>query len=206
MAHLQRVSPNQNDNELNNGERGESSDDSNDALFKAMEIELQNSTEKQPSSQNVARKNPLDTIPHSTYNKVLSIDSIPSTSPNTHHQNIPTTSQVINVNNLITEDKTQNTKMTKISLIVCIILLFYSVIGVTYLLMESYANGTNCGCSSSQSQQLASGNNNDGNDNDNIMYNTTLMPSYSPSKSPISSAPSLSPSSLVFLYPNSCFL
>ena len=46
MAHLQSVSPNENDNILHNGEAEESSDDSNNELFQAMEIEMQNSTQQ----------------------------------------------------------------------------------------------------------------------------------------------------------------
>ena len=197
MAHLQRISPQENDNKLHNGEGGESSDDSNNGLFQAMEVEMQHATHKQPSSNiHKPRKNPLDTIPYSespaTYNKILSVDSMPSTSPN-GHQNVPTTSNVQNINVLLPDDKTQNTKFTKISIILCIILLFYSVFGVTYLLMESFSNNNNCGCSTSASEQLASSNNN-GNGNNDITYNTTLLPSYFPSKSPITFSPSYFPS------------
>ena len=198
MAHQQSVSPNGNDNILHNGEAGESSDDSNNELFQAMEVEMQQSTHQPASKIAAPQQNPLDTIPYSqspsTYNKILSVDSIASASPSPH-QNVPTNSNVINVTNLFPDDKTKNTKFTKISIILCIILLFYSVFGVTYLLMESISNNSNCGCSSSESQQLTSSANNDGNNgNNDIMYNTTLVPSYNPSESPVTLKPSSAPS------------
>ena len=128
-------------------------------------IEMGNSTQRSPLPVPPPISNPLNDIQaeQPSYNHVASFS-------NNMNNRLATMTQV--------HDKSGDSNSTKISRVICIILLLYSVAGVTYLLWKiHFTNSTNCECMSFDSQQIARNGN-------NATWSPTHFPSASPLVSP----------------------